>query len=157
MALFDNLLNSRLLAVDNVALVIKNKTQANSRLRWCVNFKELAVSELVLSLKTKNTKTICIFRFHLTIRYNCVRRADLYCVWISRNLRLVDQVALSCHLFPLLLSLTFISVVLNIFPVLKDVFILFPVAMKVDRSCDQEMWIGLWLLFRYFLQLKVCL
>ena len=44
MALFDNLLNFMGIAVA-VALVIKdkNKTQENSRLRWCVNFKELAV------------------------------------------------------------------------------------------------------------------
>ena len=47
MTLFDNLLNSKGLAVDTVELVIKNnnKTQANSRLRWFVSFKEIAVGD----------------------------------------------------------------------------------------------------------------
>ena len=64
MALFDNLLNSKGLAVDNVALVIKNKTQANSRLRWCVNFKKLALGKsgcAVLSLKNKRTPKLFVF------------------------------------------------------------------------------------------------
>ena len=57
MALFDNLLNSKGLAVDNVALVIKNKTQANSRLRWCVNFKEIAVGGSGCAILSTITKT----------------------------------------------------------------------------------------------------